>query len=115
MCEQRGWSRRGGSMLARVGVVIVLFLSLRAEDVRGEGWDARQTATAETRRGDAQLVLDVTDYDRLLHTYLTDDGWVDYAGLARDKARIAFPIGTKAAVWFGGLLPGSWAARLLGA
>ncbi len=36
-------------------------------------------------------------------------------GLARDKARIAFPIGTKAAVWFGGLLPGSWAARLLGA
>ena len=36
-------------------------------------------------------------------------------GLARDKARNAFPIGTKAAVWFGGLLPGSWAARLLGA
>ncbi len=88
MCEQRGWSRRGGSMLARVGVVIVLFLSLRAEDVQGEGWDARQTATAETRRGDAQLVLDVTDYDRLLHTYLTDDGWVDYAGLARERGAL---------------------------
>jgi short-subunit dehydrogenase len=36
-------------------------------------------------------------------------------GLARDKARIAFPIPTKAAVWFGGLLPGGWTARLLGA
>lgn len=36
-------------------------------------------------------------------------------GLARNKARIAFPVGTKAAVWFGGLLPGSWVARLLGA
>jgi short-subunit dehydrogenase len=36
-------------------------------------------------------------------------------GLARDKARIAFPIGTKAAVWFGGVLPGNWAARLMGA
>jgi short-subunit dehydrogenase len=36
-------------------------------------------------------------------------------GLARNKARIAFPIPTKAAVWFGGLLPGTWAARLLGA
>ena len=37
------------------------------------------------------------------------------SGLARNKARIAFPIPTKAAVWFGMLLPGSWAARLLGA
>jgi short-subunit dehydrogenase len=36
-------------------------------------------------------------------------------GLARNKARIAFPVGIKSAVWFGGLLPGSWAARLLGA
>lgn len=36
-------------------------------------------------------------------------------GLARNKARIAFPLGTKAAVWFGSVLPGSWTARLLGA
>jgi hypothetical protein len=36
-------------------------------------------------------------------------------GLARNKARIAFPIPTKAAVWFGGLLPGGLMARLLGA
>ena len=37
------------------------------------------------------------------------------AGLARNKARIAFPIGTKAAVWLGGLLPGGLTARLMGA
>jgi short-subunit dehydrogenase len=36
-------------------------------------------------------------------------------GLARNRARIAFPIGTKAAVWFGQTLPGRWTARLLGA
>ncbi|MFZ5781048.1 MAG: SDR family NAD(P)-dependent oxidoreductase [Pseudomonadota bacterium] len=36
-------------------------------------------------------------------------------GLARNHARIAFPIGTKAAVWLGQTLPGRWTARLLGA
>jgi short-subunit dehydrogenase len=36
-------------------------------------------------------------------------------GLAHNKARIAFPIPTKAAVWFGAMLPGNWIARLLGA
>lgn len=36
-------------------------------------------------------------------------------GLARDHARIAFPIGLTAAVWFGLTLPGRWSARLLGA
>jgi len=36
-------------------------------------------------------------------------------GLARNKPRIAFPIGTKAGVWLGGVLPGGWTARLLGA
>jgi short-subunit dehydrogenase len=35
-------------------------------------------------------------------------------GLARNKQRIAFPIGIKGAVWLGGVLPGSWAHRLLG-
>jgi len=37
------------------------------------------------------------------------------SGLARNKARIAFPIGTKAAVWLGTVLPGRWTARLMGA
>jgi len=36
-------------------------------------------------------------------------------GLARNHARIAFPIGTKAAVWLGLCLPGRWTSRLMGA
>lgn len=36
-------------------------------------------------------------------------------GLAANRPRIAFPIGTKAAVWLGSTLPGRWTARLLGA
>lgn len=35
-------------------------------------------------------------------------------GLAADRPRIAFPIGTKAAVWLGQTLPGRWTARLMG-
>ena len=35
------------------------------------------------------------------------------SGLARNKARIAFPFGTKAAVWLGITLPGSWTDRLM--
>ena len=35
-------------------------------------------------------------------------------GLARNKPRIAFPFGTKAAVWLGMTLPAAWTARLLG-
>lgn len=36
-------------------------------------------------------------------------------GLERNHARIAFPLGIKAAVWLGVTLPGRWSARLLGA
>ena len=36
-------------------------------------------------------------------------------GLANNRARIALPIGTKAAVWLGAVLPGGWTARLMGA
>ncbi len=35
--------------------------------------------------------------------------------LAHNRPRIAFPIGTKAAVWFGAALPARWTAKLLGA
>lgn len=36
-------------------------------------------------------------------------------GLAANRARIAFPIATKSAVWLGSVLPGRWTAKLLGA
>lgn len=88
MWGQRRWSRHGGARIATVGVAIVLFLSSLAEVVRAGERDARQTAAAETRWTDARLVLDVTDYDRLLRTYITGDGWVDYAGLAHESSAL---------------------------
>ena len=36
------------------------------------------------------------------------------SGLSLNRPRIAFPIGTKAAVWLGQTLPARWTARLLG-
>jgi short-subunit dehydrogenase len=36
-------------------------------------------------------------------------------GLERNRSRIAFPVGIKAAVWLGSTLPGRWTAKLLGA
>lgn len=36
-------------------------------------------------------------------------------GLERNRPRIAFPIGIKAAVWLGSTLPGRWTSKLLGA
>jgi Protein of unknown function, DUF547 len=44
-------------------------------------------------QGDSQLLekqpsYDTSGYDRLLHTYVTDNGWVDYAGLARERGTL---------------------------
>jgi len=35
-------------------------------------------------------------------------------GLALNKARVAFPLGTTAMMWFGNAIPAAWAQRLLG-
>ncbi len=86
-----GWSRRGGLMIVILGVAIVLLLSWRAEVCRGEVGNIQQAATAGTAeigRNGPQPVPDVTDFDRLLHTYVTDEGWVDYAGLARERGAL---------------------------
>lgn len=83
--------RRSGLLIASVGVAMVLFLLWRTEVFRGEVRGTQQPATAVP--GEAQQArrlpsLDVSDYDRLLHTYVTDDGWVDYAGLARERGAL---------------------------
>jgi hypothetical protein len=47
---------------------------------------AAKEQTAQAADVHRPAALDVSDYDRLLHTYVTDNGWVDYAGLARERA-----------------------------
>lgn len=91
MSGKLGWGRRGGLLIAGVGVAMVLFLSRQAEVSRGEVRNSHQaatTGTGETRGAGPQPVLDVADYDRLLHAYVTDEGWVDYAGLARERGAL---------------------------
>jgi hypothetical protein len=91
MPGKMGWRKRGGLLIVGVVAAIVLFLSLRAEVVLSEVPDKQQAATAvqaETQQAHQLPSLDVSDYDRLLHTYVTDEGWVDYAGLERERGAL---------------------------
>lgn len=68
---------------------MVLFLLCRTAESMGEARKADQAAS--TSKGETPIeppVIDASDYDRLLHTYVTDNGWVDYAGLARERASL---------------------------
>ncbi len=91
MFGKMGWERRGRFVIAGMGITMVLFLSWRAEVSRGDLRDIQQAGTAvpgETRGPDSRPVLDVTDYDRLLRTNVTADGWVDYVSLARERGAL---------------------------
>jgi len=81
-----GWSwRRAAAMLAITALQL---------------WSGQLSTAAESDRGSAAVkggqdlaardvpAVDVADYDRLLRTYVTDDGWVDYTSLARERAAL---------------------------
>lgn len=68
---------------------MAFFLLCRAEESMGEVRKADQAAG--TVKGDVQHPSQppvVEKYDRLLHNYVTDNGWVDYAGLAQERAAL---------------------------
>jgi Protein of unknown function, DUF547 len=91
MSEETGWGSRGDALIAGVGIAMILSLSMRLEAVPGEARDTHEVAaagTAATPRAEQLSNLDVSDFDRLLHTYVTDEGWVDYAGLARERGAL---------------------------
>jgi hypothetical protein len=71
-----------------VAIAVVLLPWWRAELTRGNERNITY-ATSGAPRATSGLNplpgLDMEDYDRLLHTYVTDDGWVDYGGLARER------------------------------
>ena len=71
--------------------LMVLFLLCRAVESMGEVPkmdQATSTAKGETQQSGPPPVIDTSGYDRLLHTYVTDNGWVDYAGLARERGAL---------------------------
>jgi Protein of unknown function, DUF547 len=69
------------------GIAMVLLTLWLAQVARCgvPGTDPPSLGTQANGQPDRLPSLDVSDYDRLLHTYVTDEGWVDYAGLARDR------------------------------
>lgn len=75
-----------------VGALVAMVIQSGGQQVSAtEGWkllDAPSERTGQVGEVDQARVLAVSDYDRLLHTYVTDDGWVDYAGLARERGTL---------------------------
>lgn len=90
MFRQTGWGRRGWRSAAAVLAMVAVQLCW-AEVSRGEERKLNEAGTGHARQASEAHptpALDVADYDRLLHTYVTDNGWVDYSGLARERAAL---------------------------
>jgi len=47
---------------------------------------AASEKSVQTADANQAPLLEVSEYDRLLRSYVTDNGWVDYAGLGRERA-----------------------------
>jgi hypothetical protein len=86
MAEKAGQKGRGGWISVGAWVAIA-GLPLCAQGSAVEGRRFSHAVRESGQAGDALRppVVDVSEYDRLLRTYVTEDGWVDYAGLARER------------------------------
>ncbi len=86
----RGTERRqrGSWGSARVLLATGALLLFSAQGSGGELRNGRHAATGQALAAQETPVLDVSDYDRLLRTYVNDNGWVEYAGLAREHAAL---------------------------
>jgi hypothetical protein len=88
MSGETGWGSRGDALIAGVGIAMILSLSMRMEAAPREARDTHEaaaTGTAATPRAEQLSNVDVSDFERLVHSYVTDEGWVDYAGLTRER------------------------------
>jgi hypothetical protein len=63
-------------------------LACSAQVSAGELRNGHDAATGQALAANQLPVLDLSDYDRLLRTYVNDNGWVDYAGVARERAAL---------------------------
>lgn len=86
MSGKRRWTRR--SSLRVAGAVIAALLLWESGEAAGaEEWKSQGTASQKASvKENAQPVSQLEEYDRLLHAYVTDGGWVDYAALARERS-----------------------------
>jgi len=93
MLREMGCPTRSTPMIAGVTAAMILLLLAWTEVLRGGARDAYPAAAvvaegAQTPGGAQLSTVDVSDYDRLLHNYVTDQGWVDYAGLTRERGAL---------------------------
>jgi len=82
---------RGVFAIAGLGFAIMLFLAGRTEATHRDlsiTRDLNAAVPGESRGTTLGPSPDVAVYDRLLHMYVTDDGWVDYGGLARERGAL---------------------------
>ena len=91
MLRNGGRKPRGNWMSTGAWAAVLALLFCCARGSSAEGRKPHDAATEQTGQADGihqSPALDVSDYDRLLRTYVTDNGWVDYAGLARERAAL---------------------------
>jgi hypothetical protein len=72
-----------------VSGALFLLLSWLAAGVKAQGSELQYASNLEERRIEEATQpegVDTSGYDRLLHTYVAVDGWVDYAGLTRERS-----------------------------
>jgi hypothetical protein len=89
MLRNTRWARRSWRRIAAMLAIVAL-----------QFWSGQLSSAAEPDGGSAAVkggqalgvrdvpAVDVAEFDRLLRTYVTDDGWVDYTGLARERAAL---------------------------
>jgi len=82
-----GIRRRHG--LISIALLAAIYLGASGAAI-ASAWELAPLAGGEAVRRELadSLTVNVSGYDRLLHTYVTDNGWVDYPGLARERAAL---------------------------
>lgn len=76
-----------------LAITVIVFASFLANADRLNAGNLDSTHSFADNRElaqpqNSQPGLDASVFDRLLHTYVSDEGWVDYAGLARERGAL---------------------------
>ncbi len=79
--------RSRGMSIAIAGLAVVVLFALGIRLAYGESRKDHLPTIVQGEPGQSekQPTYDASDYDQLLRTYVTSEGWVDYAGLSRER------------------------------
>ncbi len=71
--------------IASLAVAVLFALGIRLAYGESPKDHLPAIVQGEPGQSEKQPTYDVSDYDRLLRTYVTSEGWVDYSGLSRER------------------------------